>query len=211
EPPSRRNPACPRALEAICLRCLEKEPRRRYTTAEALADDLRCFLDGLPVSACRPWWARLSRRGWMNAAAVGVLALMGLGALGVWYANREEDAATVPPPGDQRVITIGIVTAQRGPGSQHAQSIRDGVRLAVKELNEQEGPYRFQVVEFSWPPDPGQAAAAEQQLASRKVDVLIGGASRQERKILIPAVERRQQLLMVPVACPGYETSEAVV
>src|SRR5436190_659870 len=158
EPPSRRNPACPRDLEAICLRCLEKEPRRRYPTAERLADDLRCFLDGLPVSACRPWWARLSRRGWVNAAVAGVLALVGLAALGLWYANREDGAPTLPPAGDQHVFTIGVVTAQNGPGSQHAQSIRDGVRLAVKELNEQEGPYRFQVAEFSWPPDPGQAA-----------------------------------------------------
>jgi serine/threonine protein kinase len=49
--PRQRNDRVPRDLANICLKCLEKEPKRRYGTAQALHDDLRCFLDVKPVTA----------------------------------------------------------------------------------------------------------------------------------------------------------------
>jgi serine/threonine protein kinase len=54
EPPSRWRPGVPLNLDAICLKCLAREPERRYTTAAALAEDLERFLAGQPIAARPP-------------------------------------------------------------------------------------------------------------------------------------------------------------
>jgi serine/threonine protein kinase len=61
-PPRRLRPEIPRELESVCLKCLSKDPARRYPTAAALAEDLERWLQGKPL-ACRPqgFWRRLFR------------------------------------------------------------------------------------------------------------------------------------------------------
>ncbi|HJZ92393.1 MAG TPA: WD40 repeat domain-containing serine/threonine-protein kinase, partial [Gemmataceae bacterium] len=74
-PPRRLNPACDADLEAVALKCLEKDPARRYESASALANDLAAWGRGEPVSARR---AGAGRRAWKwvkrNPAVAGLSA-----------------------------------------------------------------------------------------------------------------------------------------
>jgi tRNA A-37 threonylcarbamoyl transferase component Bud32 len=89
-PPRSLNAAAPTELETICLKCLEKEPIRRYPTARELELDLGRFLAGEPVRA-RPasvarktvGWCRRHRGVFLTMASILILALMGL-AYGLW-------------------------------------------------------------------------------------------------------------------------------
>jgi Protein kinase domain len=82
--PSRLQPKIPRDLETICLKCLEKDPARRYANAEALGADLRRFLEGRPVLACRTspleraWrWGKRNRALAAAIVALGVVTWAG--------------------------------------------------------------------------------------------------------------------------------------
>jgi WD40 repeat protein len=74
-PPSRLVPGTPRDLETIALKCLQKDPVKRYSSADALAEDLRRFLEDRPIRARRPSSGeRLVRWGRRNRGLAAALA-----------------------------------------------------------------------------------------------------------------------------------------
>jgi serine/threonine protein kinase len=101
-PPRSRNGAIPRDLEIICLKCLTKEPGRRYPSAHALAEDLQRYLSHEPILASPPsatYRLRkfLRRHRWPVAVAVLMFTLLVAGLVGTTLGlmralNAEQDA-----------------------------------------------------------------------------------------------------------------------
>jgi serine/threonine protein kinase len=97
DPPAPRSlePKVPRDLETICLKCLEKDPDRRYQSGKELADDLRRYLNRFAIRARRA--GPLARAGkWVKRNPVvslfAVALLLALGAAGAfaWRAHEAE-------------------------------------------------------------------------------------------------------------------------
>jgi WD40 repeat protein/serine/threonine protein kinase len=83
---TRLRPNVPRDLETICHKCLQKDPRKRYASAVALAEDLRRFLSGEPVIARPPsalyrWGKFAQRHKALVGGVAGVLLAITLGAI----------------------------------------------------------------------------------------------------------------------------------
>src|SRR5262249_49480780 len=97
-PPSRLNRTVPRDLETVCLKCLRKQPEKRYSSARELSCELKRCLRGEPVAA-RPVGAGELLWNWVRRrpAAAGLLVTVGLlvavGVVGAWLFYQQEAAA----------------------------------------------------------------------------------------------------------------------
>ncbi|MCI0459493.1 MAG: serine/threonine protein kinase [Gemmataceae bacterium] len=152
-PPSRLRPEVPAALEAVCLKCLETRPARRYASAAELADDLKRWLRGELRARRQRWRAPL-------LAAVA-LALLVAGSVGLVRHlgpdTADSPAAPAPPP---PLVLIGptggpppaaryLLGQQDGPGGPPREgepfALR-GKQLTMLELptGPLTPPYRFE-------------------------------------------------------------------
>src|SRR5262249_40495456 len=120
--PRSLDPSAPAALEAICLKALEKAPERRYPRVKDLAQDVQRFLAGEPVSVYpEPLSARLARwrrRHRTAASGIGALllaAVVGL-SIGTVLINRERARAEASfRQAREAVDELFTITAARSP------------------------------------------------------------------------------------------------
>jgi serine/threonine-protein kinase len=110
-PPGRLNSKVPRDLETICLKCLRKEPKKRYASGADLAEDLGRFLRGEPTRARpAPRWERGLKWARRRPAAAALLGVSGLAAatlLGVWVAFAARLQAETTRALEQQALAEG--------------------------------------------------------------------------------------------------------
>src|SRR5262249_15203146 len=119
-PPRRLQPGVPRDLETVCLKCLQKDPRRRYGSAGELADDLDASLAGRAILA-RPvgqlaralkWARRYPERA--GLAAVAALLLLGVlvAGFGQYWSTNAEYARQLAASADHQFLLVKYAVGQ---------------------------------------------------------------------------------------------------
>ena len=149
-PPHRLRPKLSRDLETICLKCLAKEPRKRYASATALADDLGRYLAGTPIQArpIRAWargvkWARRKPAQAM-LGAVSALAAIVLLAVVLGYNAALADSNTQLKDSNTQLQETNVALADSKNQLQKANQelkrqrdeAREESRQAVEVMNE---------------------------------------------------------------------------
>ncbi|WP_425613736.1 WD40 repeat domain-containing serine/threonine protein kinase [Anatilimnocola sp. NA78] len=149
-PPSRVNPAVPRDLETICLKCLEKEPSRRYSSAAALADDLHRFLVGEPVMARRAGQVERLRRWCRRNPVTAVGGVLGLVAIMLAVGYSSSHAVTLQLRHEQKLTKTALQDAQfqKARAQENAKQLAAQQRLTKSALIEAER-FRQQAEELS--------------------------------------------------------------
>lgn len=152
--PRTLDPGVPRDLETVCLKCLQKEPRRRYATARELADELGRFLDGCLITA-RPAgpvvrvvrWARRNPLGTafivVLAAAAGTTGLL----LHRMERESEKDRQTIQVIGERLLNNIEDMWGRRDRTSElvRAEELSAIVNRPMPRTGRGASPVRYTV------------------------------------------------------------------
>ena len=139
EPVSPRvlNPSVPADLETICLKCLEKDQEKRYSTAKALADELTHFIEGMPILArpCSPY-ERLKRWSRRNPAitrlmvVIALCLLAGIGGSGYFAARSIQLSGSIAELED-RNNSLDEALAEE---NRHVQRLEKSLDNSSREL-----------------------------------------------------------------------------
>jgi WD40 repeat protein len=176
-PPARLNPKVHRDLETVCLKCLQKEPGKRYGTALELAADLQRFREGKPVQARRAGalerTVKWTRRNRALATLAGVSCLAALALAGMflgWYVNYQltdayEDlhqAHVATKSAKLRLeFTLDELTKQKGEADRQRKLARQlfyfaQINLAERALSDKRTAHAEQLLQSVIPRQPGE-------------------------------------------------------
>ena len=142
------NPKIDRDLNTICLKCLEKDPKRRYASALALAEDLECWLKHQPIQA-RHTGVLARGRKWLQrnpTTAVLVACLVVLAAAAGWIASKSK---LVPQP-----ITTGIAVlpfedlSEQKENAVFADGVQDDILTKLAKIADLKVISRTSVMEY---------------------------------------------------------------
>jgi WD40 repeat protein len=131
----------PRDLAVICLKCLQKLPRQRFTSAGELAGDLRRWLEGRSISA-RPMsrteraWAWSRRNPALAGLGAGLFAALAITAAALWRENTANVRALEESRNSETISRRAEVTARTAQAAsllEEARAIRRGGRLLDRE------------------------------------------------------------------------------
>lgn len=134
-PPRTINKRIPLDLQTICLKAMEKDPDRRYQTAANLADDLRCYVNGLAISARRTGpvghlirWAQ-RHRALSGALSAVMVLLMIAGSFGyqAHLSNRRLQEERL-----DRAVNEAIILAMSGDQTAAERKIREADGLGAE-------------------------------------------------------------------------------
>ncbi len=149
KPPRKVNSDVPKDLEAICLKAMSKEPEDRYEDCQEMADDLRRWLDGEPVTARRRSlseralrWAKQDPKLALAGTAIAVVVLVSMvlvseAALRAVQARKQTEEARL------QAVKEAADASEARKRAEHAEAERDkALKELNKALNDVFGPYK---------------------------------------------------------------------